>query len=57
VLSRETKECDSPLHPPMIAEHQNQDRKMETSMLKTKTEDYTTKMVQGVELIQFVCKI
>ena len=54
MLNRETKECNFPLYPPMIAKYQKQDKKLKTSMLKTKTEDYTTKMVEGVELIHYL---
>ncbi len=56
MLNRETKECDSPLYPPMIAKYQKQGKQLKTSMLKTKTEDYTTKMVEGVELIHHLSK-
>jgi phosphopantothenoylcysteine synthetase/decarboxylase len=57
MLNRETKECDVPLYPPMIAKYRKQDKKLKTSKLKTKTEDYTTKMVEGVELIHHLGKI
>jgi hypothetical protein len=50
MLNRET-ECDFSLYPPMIVKYQKQDKKLKTSMLKTKTEDYTTKLVEGAELI------
>ena len=57
MLNRETKECDFPLYPPMIAKYQKDDKKLKTSMLKTTTEDYTTKKVEGVELIHYLGKI
>ena len=57
MLNRETKECNFPLYPPMIAKYQKQDKKLKTIMLKTKTEDYTTKSVEGAELIHYLGKI
>jgi hypothetical protein len=49
----DTKETDFLLSPTLIAKYQQSDNKLKQRIMRTKSQNFTTKKIEGVEVIKY----
>jgi hypothetical protein len=57
LIKMDIKETDFPISPTLSAEYQQSDNKLKQRSMRTKSQNFSTKKIEGVEVITYQGKI